>query len=77
MKEVLTISRHWDKPQIATTISGEGIALRADLKDFMVALTEEFWPFRIVFTKRQLAARLEKAAEIVIKKIKEESAKAI
>jgi hypothetical protein len=76
-KNIVTISRYWDKPEIITTISNESISLNANLSDFMAGLVEELWPLGIVFTKRQLAARLEKAAEIVIKKIKEESAKAI
>ena len=41
-KAIVTVSRHWDNPQIRTTISKDGIKLEMNMGDFFDALKREF-----------------------------------
>lgn len=76
-KVAVTVSRHWDSPQIHTVVSGEGIALALLLGDYVNALTVELYKQGRWVTKAQLEAKVQQAAKIVLDKIKEESAKVV
>jgi lipoate-protein ligase A len=41
IKEKLTISKHWNNPEIKTTITNEAIGLKMDIADFITALKDE------------------------------------
>ena len=41
MKTVVTISRHWNKPQITTILTDDTISLKMDIADFITALKDE------------------------------------
>lgn len=74
-KSVITISRHWDNPEIMTTLSMEGIALQIDLPDFMEALIRELGPITWVWTDKQFRGKMDVAVKEVLEKIKQESIK--
>lgn len=76
-KVALTISRHWHSPQIHTVISEEGIALALLLADYEKALTDEMYQLGRWFTREQLEQKIRVASLNVIKKVKEESTKAV
>jgi hypothetical protein len=38
---MLTISKKWNRPEIRTALTGEGIILQMQLPDFLVALKQE------------------------------------
>lgn len=41
MKEIVTISRHWNNPEIRMTVNSEAISLEIDLSNFLEALRQE------------------------------------
>jgi len=77
MKSVITISRYWDKPEILTTLSTEGISLQTNLVDFIEALVQEIGSVTWVFTDKKFREKLDQAVIEVTEKIKEESIKVI
>ena len=73
----LTISRHWDHPRITTDITSESISLKISLDDFVTALEQEIGSVTWTFTKATFHDQIMKAAEAVVAKVKEESAKVV
>jgi len=76
-KRTLTISRHWHRPEITTTVSVEGISMNIDLDDFITALKEEIGSITMVFTQKKFELKVDNAVEAALQKIKEESIKAV
>jgi len=77
MKTVVTISRHWSRPEITTRISKESISLQIDMDDFVKALKQEIGSVTFVFTQKEFESRLDVAIKNVLSKIKEESSKVV
>ena len=77
MKSVITISRYWDKPEILTTLSTEGISLQTNLVDFIEALVQEIGSVTWVFTDKKFREKLDQAVIVVTEKIKEETIKVV
>ena len=73
----LTISRHWNNPQIQTKVDLEGIEMSIELADFCEALTTELGPVTWVFRDATFKAKFDAAVQMVLTKIKEESSKVV
>ena len=73
--EYVTISRHWRKPEIHTTVTTKEIALSIKLEDYLSALVEELGSPWSIMTKAQLAEKLRVASATVVSKVKRESTK--
>jgi len=76
-KKTLTISRYWNKPEITTTVSVEGISINIDLDDFIAALKQEIGSITMTFTQKKFELKVDNAVETALNKIKEESIKAV
>ena len=76
-KTFVTISRLWHNPQITTTISNEGISLKMDMKDFIVALKHELGRSLPIITRKGLNKKVDKAIYSISEGVKVESAKVI
>ena len=68
MPSYVTVSRHWDNPQILSNITIEGIAIGMEIKDFTKALKIEMG---------LTDDAMDRAVVRVLEKMKEESAKVI
>ena len=68
----VTVSRLWERPEIHTRVSLQGIQLELPLEDFLEALSQELSWLTWV-TRAQLA----EAAEKVVEGVKQESAKVV
>ncbi len=77
MKELVTISRHWNKPYIQVNVTDESISLSITLDDFLSAVKKEIGSVRWVVKDETFELRLDKAVKSVLEKIKEESVKAV
>lgn len=77
MKCVVTVSRKWDHPNIETTVSGDGIAIRMSLDDFLKALVAEVGTVAFTFRQVTFAAQLDAAAKIVVQGMKDETIKVV
>jgi hypothetical protein len=77
MKSYMTISRHWDNPKINAQVSVEGISLITELDDFISALKKEIGSITMTFTQQQFSDKVDKAVEMVVAKIKQESVKVV
>ena len=74
----VTVSRHWDSPKIHTVVSGDGIAMAILLDDYVKALASELYAEgRWWLSKATFDERIQKAANRVLSKVKEESAKVV
>lgn len=73
----MTISRHWDSPEIKTVVSGDGIAIAIAWDAAIEALTQELLREGRWMTETQLRAKVRSAAQSFLSKVKEESAKAV
>ena len=73
-KDVITISRHWNNPQIRTQLTFEGISLSCSLEDFLTALSQEMG-WTATPTSASTLSKLKTCAEVVCARIKEESVK--
>lgn len=74
---IVTISRYWNNPEIATIITSEDISLSITLKDFLLALKLELGSVAWIFTKNTFNDKFDKAVTTVLERVKEESVKAI
>lgn len=77
MKSYLTVSRHWNNPEIQIHLDVNGISLKMSLEDLKEALIIELSPVSTLVTKKGLRERLNKAFNSIVSGIKEESAKVI
>ena len=68
MPSYVTVSRHWDNPQILSNITIEGIAIGMEIKDFTKALKIEMG---------LTDDAMDRAVVRVLEKMKEESSKVI
>jgi len=68
MPSYVTVSRHWDNPQILSNITIEGIAIGMEIKDFTKALKIEMG---------LTDDAMDKAVVRVLEKMKEESTKIV
>jgi hypothetical protein len=76
-KSIVTVSRHWNNPEILTNITDESISLSIHLSDFISALKEEIGSVTTTITQKSFSDKMDKAVVGVIERIKEESAKVI
>jgi hypothetical protein len=70
MPSLITVSRHWDNPQIICKVNLEGIAIGMDMDDFIVALKSEMGI-------DPMDKKIDLGINNVIEKMKEESKKII
>jgi glutamate mutase epsilon subunit len=77
MSDTLTISRHWHKPTIHTTVTPAGIAITIPLEDFILAVKQEIGSVAMTFTRATFSAQLDAAIFNALEKIKEESIKVL
>lgn len=77
MKEIVTISRYWNKPSIGVVVTDQSISLSITLDDFIDAVKKEIGSVRWVVKDETFEARLDKAVKTVLEKVKEESTKVI
>jgi hypothetical protein len=77
MRTVITISRHWDHPKIQTSVSNKDINLEMELDDFVTALKREIGSVTWIFRDKTFSEQIEKAKEIVLSKVKEETIKVV
>ena len=73
----MTISRHWDSPEIHSAVSGDGIAIAIAWDAAVEALTQELLSQGRWITESQLRGKMKAAAESFLTKVKEESAKVV
>jgi hypothetical protein len=73
--EFLTISKHWNHPQIEVDFSSKTISLRMKMADFKHALLEELGSPALMFTRDALSKAVDQAVETIVAKVKQESAK--
>ena len=76
-RSLVTVTREWHNPQINIHVTHLDIKLDITLDDFLKAIVEEAGNPTMLLTKAQLLARLEKAAEVVVDKVKQESIKIV
>ena len=67
---VVTISRHWENPQIKTTISEKSISLECSLEDFKRALKQEIGSVRWIFKTETFEKRVDDSICNILEKIK-------
>lgn len=77
MKEMVTISRHWNNPLIKIAVTNEDISLSITLDDFINAVKQEIGSIRWVVKNETFGYRLDLAVKRVVDKVKEESVKAM
>lgn len=85
MKEVVTVSRNWHKPEIKTTLwlqqedkeSNRFIQLEISLTDFVQALKDEIGSVKWIFTQNKFDEIFDTAVSNVIEGVKNESAKVV
>ena len=77
MKELITISRYWNKPFIKVLVTDEDISLSITLDDFIEAVKKEIGSVRWVVKDETFEYRLMQAVKTVLEKVKEESIKAV
>ena len=77
MKELVTISRHWNKPFIKVVVTDEDISLTITMDDFIDAVKKEIGSVRWIIKDETFEYRLDKAVKVAIERIKEESSKAM
>lgn len=73
----ITISRYWDKPQIQTVITRDGIALTISFREYIKAILYEIGNNLPIFTRGGLQRKRNKIIENIEERIKEESAKVV
>ena len=71
----ITISRHWNHPEIITTVSNNMISVTMDLDDFKEALIAEIGSVATTFRAATFKDKVNKAVENVIERVKEETRK--
>ena len=77
MKELVTISRHWNKPFIKVVVTDEDISLTITMDDFIDAVKKEIGSVRYVVKDETFEHRLNEAVKTVLEKVKEESIKVV
>ena len=77
MKEIVTISRYWNKPFIKVVVTNDDISLSIPLVDFIDAVKKEIGPVRWIIKNETFEHILDKAVKVVIEKVKEESSKGV
>ena len=77
MKEIVTISRNWNNPNIKVTVTDSDISLSMTMDDFIEAVKKEIGSVRWVVKDDTFEFRLLKAVKTVLEKVKEESIKAV
>ena len=73
--EYVTIMRKFGNPQIVIDVSDDLIGISMKLPDFLDALAEEIGNPTMVITKKQLADRISKAADVIVRDMKLETTK--
>lgn len=76
-KVAVTISRHWNSPEIHSAISGDGIAIAIAWDAAVDALADELVSGGRWITESQCREKMRDAAKRFINKVKEESAKVV
>lgn len=76
-KEMITISRYWNNPQIKIVVTNESMTLSMPLDDFVDAVYQEIGSVRWIVRDATFEARMLQAVKNVIAKVKKESAKAV
>jgi hypothetical protein len=77
MKEIVTISRYWNKPFIKVVVTNDDISLSIPLVDFIDAVKKEIGSVRWIIKNETFEYILDKAVKVVIEKVKEESSKGV
>lgn len=77
MTTKITISKKWNNPQIKVTVDYEGIDLKTDLADFIIALKQEIGSITWTFKKDTFDKMLDEAIQRILSEIKKESVKVV
>lgn len=77
MKELITILRKWNNPEIRMWINNDEIGIQVTLDDFVQAMKQAVGPVTWVFTKEEFDRRFDQAYEQVIQEIKKQSTKVV
>lgn len=77
MRTVITISKYWNHPKIQTSINNKEINMEMELDDFIEALKREIGSVTWIFRDKTFSEQIEKAKEIVLSKVKEETIKVV
>jgi len=77
MGDKFTISRYWNGPKIYYELTNDKIQLQIGFEDFIYALKAELDSPLWMFKKETLDKQIDEAAHIVLKRVKEESAKIV
>ena len=71
----VTISRHWNNPEINTSITSEILQIDIKLEDFIYALKQEIGSVTWTFKQETFDKQIDNALAMVLKKVKQETSK--
>jgi hypothetical protein len=74
-RHAVLISREWTGPEIRVSVTNEGIVIMMRLDEFMEAVVQEAGNPALLLTAGGLRKRLTAAAQTVVDKMKQETAK--